>query len=213
MTKLINKTILLVLQILALSGCGKLNLPASPPVELEVSPVAKPSSFEQALQYIRSQSIDERLLGMWAVLDYPDEIQEALPIIIQNLNYQQSSEVRSAAARVLGELGPLAKTAVPNLIDVMQTDSVADVRIDVAIALGKIEDTAAVPALAENLNLDKEYDLAAFSAKSIAQITGQSFPDSNSNGFRVDEQGVPLIVIGAREWWKDKGQFENWSEK
>jgi hypothetical protein len=177
-------------------------------VEFETSPVATPSTFQQALLYMKSQSGDERILGMWAILDYPDKNQEALPIIVQNLYYQENSDVRSAAARVLGELGPSATVAVSDLINVMQSDSSSDVKIDTAISLGNIGDQSAVPALAGNL--ERDYNLATLSAKSISQITGENFPDSNSSGFRLNEQGIPLIVIAAREWWEEKGQFLDW---
>lgn len=208
MTKLTNLLFLVLTYTLALSGCVRSNAVSAPPVEFEASPAATPSTFQQALVYMKSQSSDERILGMWAILDYPDKSQEALPIIIQNLYYQENSDVRSAAARVLGELGPLATVAVSDLINAMQSDSSSDVKIDTAISLGKIGDRSAVPALAGNLEGD--YTLAALSAKSISQITGENFPDSNSSGFRLNEQGVPLIVIAAREWWEEKGQFLDW---
>jgi len=162
---------------------------------------------------MKSPSADERLLGMWAVLNYPDKNQATLPFVVQNLYYQQNSDVRSAAARVLGELGPVANMAVPDLINVLQTDSSSDVQIDIAIALGKIDDLSAVPALASNLIGYEDNNIAAFSAKSISQLTGETFPDSDSSGFRLDEHGVPLIVIAARDWWLSTGQFEDWNKK
>jgi hypothetical protein len=211
MTKLTKLLFFVLTYTLALSGCVRSNSVSSPPVELEASPVATPSTFQQALVYMKSQSSDERILGMWAILGYPDKSQEALPIIVQNLYYQQSLDVRSAAARVLGELGPLASTAASDLIKVMQTDSSSDVRVDIAITLGKINNLSAVPALAGNLE-EEDYDLAAFSAQSIARLTGENFPDSDSTGFRLNEQGIPLIIIVAREWWNDKGQYSDWTE-
>lgn len=211
MTKLTKLIFFVLTYTLALSGCVRNNSVSAPPVELEASPVATPSTFQQALVYMKSQSSDERILGMWAMLDYPDKSQEALPIIVQNLHYQENPAVRSAAARVLGELGPLATAAVFDLITVMQSDSSSDVRIDIAISLGNIGDRGAVPALAGNL--EKDYNFAAFSAKSISQITGENFPDSKSSGFRLNDEGVPLIVIAAREWWNNTGQFEDWPKE
>jgi hypothetical protein len=211
MIKSTNLIFFVLAYTLALSGCVKSNSVGTSPVELEASPVATPSTFRQALVYMKSQSSDERILGMGAMLNYPDKSQEALPIIVENLYYQENSDVRSAAARVLGELGPLATAAVSDLLTVMQSDSSSDVRIDIAISLGNIGDRRAVPALASNL--EKDNNFAAFSAKSISQITGENFPDSNSSGFRLNDAGIPLIVIAAREWWNNAGQFEDWPKE
>ncbi len=197
----------------ALNGCLRSTTSMPPPAELDVSPVFTPSTFDEALLYMKSYSSEERILGMWAILDYPEELQTALPFIIQNLYYQENSDVRSAAARVLGELSTLAKPAVPDLLKVMQADSSFDVKVDIAIALGKIGDRSAVPALAKNLYDFKNTDLAAFSARSISQLTGESFPDSDSSGFRLNEEGIPLIVVAAQEWWQETGQYQDWESK
>jgi HEAT repeat protein len=196
-----------------MSGCVNITTPIAPPVELEVSPIVTPSTFDEALLYMKSNSSEKRVLGMWAVLDYLDETQTALPFIVQNLYYQQDSDVRSAAARVLGELGPLAKLSVTDLLKVMQADPSPDVQVDIAIALGKIGDPMAVPALVDNLHDYKNNNLAAFSARSISQLAGENFPDSNTSGFSLNEQGVPLIVLAAQNWWLEKGQFQDWENK
>ena len=56
------------------------------------------------------------------------------------------------------------------------------------------------------------YDgLAIECSKSIAKLTGEKFTDFDSLGYTLDENGVPLIVIDARKWWLETGQFQDWS--
>jgi HEAT repeat protein len=181
----------------------------TPPIELELSPVPTPSTFDEAVKYMGGDS-QERIVGMWATLRYKNKAEEAMLLIIGNMYYVPSSDVRSNAARVLGELGPIAIRAVPDLIKVMQKDESLNVQIDAARSLGKIGDTRALPALAENLYKNNN-DLAIYSAKSISLLSGETFTDSDSlGGYRLNEKGIPLIVIAARQWWENVGKYKNW---
>lgn len=192
-----------------LIGCVHMISP-TPPVELETTPIPTPSSFDDIVNYINSEIQEQQIVGMWAALGYQGETPITIPLIIHNL-YDPVSEVRLNAAKVLGEFGTLADQSVPDLIIVLQRDDAVDVQVEVAMALGKIGNKKAVPPLASNLFGYKSFNLAIYSAKSISMITGEVFPDSDSRGgYRVNDQGVPLIVIAAQEWWEETGKYLEW---
>jgi len=71
--------------------------------------------------------------------------------------------------------------------------------VEAAIALGKIGDAVAVPALAFALD-DEEHNVQIYSAKSIALLTGQKFTDMNGPGYLLDENKNPILVLKAKEW-------------
>jgi hypothetical protein len=194
--------------VFASSGCVPRPTPL-PSGELEASPVPTPSSLEEAISYMHSYTAEERIVGMWAVLDYRSRALDVIPLITQNLYYQPTDEVRSNAARVLEQLGPIANQAVPDLIDVLQNDSSINVQIDAAAALGTIGDKKAVPILAQQLYQEDRF-LSIYFAKSIALITAERFPDADSQGGYRVRGGVPLIVSAARDWWEKIGQYQNW---
>jgi hypothetical protein len=133
---------------------------------------------------------------------------EAVPALTQNL-YYRNDEVSRYAAQALGKIGPGAKPAVPSLIALLLSDSFVHSRREAAEALGRIGDISAIPALAQGLN-DEDKGVGIECAKSIAVLTGQQFPDLNSTGYSLNEKGVPLIVIAAREWWQQEGQYKSW---
>jgi HEAT repeat protein len=151
-----------------------------------------------------------------ALSNFGKEAVEAVPALIQNLHYETTSDVREAAAIALGRLGPDARSAVPDLIGVLQNDNSVNVRSAAAEALGQIGDPLAVPALISVLYEEEvmgrtNMELTIDSAVSIALITGESFPDADSqHGYRLNEEGVPLVVIAAREWWEKEGQHRDW---
>ncbi len=204
-------TLLILLTVaLAMAACLPRSGP-SPQVELRPSPLPTPSSFNAAINYVQSSVAEERIVGMWAILNYRSRASEAMPFIIQNLHYEPTSDVRSNAARVLGALGPTGGAGVPDLINALKNDNSINVQIDAANALGHIGDKTAVPVLAQKLYEDN-MDLAIYSAKSIAAITGEDFPDARSNGGYRIEGGVPLLVSAARQWWETTGQYQDWSK-
>ena len=83
----------------------------------------------------------------------------------------QNEDVRKAAARTLGDMGPNAKAAVPALIDGLKDENL---RFNAAIALGQIG-TASIAPLIEALK-DHEEDVR----KSAASALGQIGPDAKA---------------------------------
>ncbi len=182
----------------------------SEPDELNVIPISTPSSYDQAINYLNG-SAEERIAGCWTLANnYSDHYLEFIPLVINNLHYQPTSDVRENSAKVLGELGTTAKISVPNLIEVMENDNSNNARIEAAIALGKIKDSRAMPALSKILD-SKNIHLSISAAKSMSKITGVIFPDSNSTGgYSINNEGKPLIVVAAKKWWTDSGSKMKW---
>jgi len=75
---------------------------------------------------------------------------DAVPLLIEIMQHEQSNTVRGQAAAALGKIGPDAKTALPVLIKTLKYDSYHP-RLAAAEALGLIDDPAALPALREAL--------------------------------------------------------------
>ena len=47
------------------------------------------------------------------------------------------------------------------------------------------------------------------SAEAIAKVTGIHFTDSGyKGGYTINNQGIPNIVMDARKWWNNKGQYQ-----
>lgn len=117
------------------------------------------------------------------------------------------SDVRRAAAKELGELGPEAKTAVPDLIRVMR-DKDLFVRRFAAEALGNVGPDAkkAIPALAAAMTDErKEVQIAAVDAlgkigsESIpALISALKDPNKDPGIRRKAAQGLGKIGLQAR---------------
>ena len=194
---------------LLLIGC----IPAiEQPVELDYEIVSTPSSFDEALAYMEDYSVEKRIEGMWAVINYPDNAEEAIPLLIQNLYYETTPDIRAHAARILGVLGKESIAAVPDLIQVAQNDTSLKVQIEAATALGSISDRKAVPVLAQKMYQD-DIELGIVSANAISQITGLKFSEANSQVYTLDENGVPLVVIAVQTWWEEEGQYQDWSNE
>jgi len=179
------------------------------PVEPVSDPIPTPSTFNDVLLYMEDYSAEKRLTGMWAVLDYPDKADIAIPLLIQNLYYPTAPDIRERAAEILGMLGEKSVSAVPDLISVAKSDTSINVRVEVAVALGNVGDKEAVPTLVNNLYKNHNR-LGVASARSIAKITGLGFPEANSQGYTLTANGVPSIVVIAQTWWESEGQYQDW---
>lgn len=169
-----------------------------------------PRTLAEAREYLASGSPEQRILAAISLSDFGFRAKEALPELIANLYYAASHDVRRSAAVALGEIGPPAAPAVTPLMDVLRNDVSISVRVAAGDALGNIGERGSVPELALHLD-DADFDLAIACALAISRITSEPFPDSDGTRvFRLDEQGVPLIVIAAIEWWEAEGQFQEW---
>lgn len=169
-----------------------------------------PGTLPELIASLASDNAVARIVAAKVLADMGPKAEPAVFALIGNLSYQTNSEVRESAARALGAIGSAAKSAVPQLTTLLLTDFV-NVQSAAAVALGQIGDTSAIPALAQGLN-DRYIEVSIESAKSIAILANQEFPDFNSTSYSLDENGVPLIVKAAREWWMHDGQYQNWSQ-
>ncbi len=112
------------------------------------------------------------VLGACLTLPVPAPAQE-VPKDVQELLVTLKSEKvqeRAAAARILGELGPAAKDAVPGLQEAL-VDADQDVRRSAARSLGDIGRSAkaAVPALGKALQ-DKDATVRQAAAYALGRI-------------------------------------------
>jgi len=186
-------------------SCGLL------PVEATTVPPTVPSTLSEVIDALSSYSAEARITAALALSEYGKEAVVAVPALIQNLHYEANSDVRRAAAIALGELGPDGRSAVSDLTHVLQTDKAVRVRISAAEALGRMDASVSVPALASSLYAE-DTELAIVAAVSISLITGEDSPDADSqHGYRVNEEGIPLIVIAARQWWEAEGKDQDWA--
>jgi HEAT repeat protein len=130
------------------------------------------------------------------------------------------TDVRAAAAYVLGDIGAVAApAATPALVRMLKTDETAAARVAAAEALGKLEDTRAVPFLAAVLYYAEDLysegasqSLMIEAAQSLAYLTGNPFTDSapGPHGYRLNSDGMPVLVVEARDWWETEGRFQEW---
>jgi HEAT repeat protein len=107
----------------------------------------------------------------------------AIPSLTKILRDRDAS-VRAAAAKALGETGPLGEPAVGELISFLDKDKSIDERLEACVALGNIGPgaKAAVPALAQSLLHDKSFHVRVNAAGSLGQIA------------RDPEKAVPALV-------------------
>lgn len=173
-------------------------------------PPTPPSTLPELIEALSSHSADVRIGAAGALGAMGPDAEAAVPALTKNLYYDGVYDVRKAAARALGEIGPAAKPAVPMLIVVLLTDS-THARDAAVVALGKIGDLVAVPALARGL-YDESISVRISSAEAISQLIGRSFPGARRGlgGYDLDESGEAIIVIAAREWWKREGWQQSW---
>jgi hypothetical protein len=173
------------------------------------------STLPEIVHDISSDDMAVRLVSLYELEKYGDEAILALPALRDNL-YVDDYQVQIAAIIAISHLGSSAKSAVPDLVYILHNDPYIHTRDEAASALGFVGDRTVVPELAIALFAKEkpyESDYVAISCSvSIARITGEKFTDFDSKyGYLLDENGVALIVIDARKWWQEEGQFEDWS--
>ncbi len=121
-----------------------------------------------------------------------------------------NEEQQSIAAHRLGELGPLSKTAVPALIEVVKEDSVA-ARSEAIIALGKIGPaaSAAVPELTKILR-GYSIILKYNTLQALRSIGPASKPAAKQILPLLESNNSYLKIAAARTLWAvDPGNKEN----
>jgi HEAT repeat protein len=97
-------------------------------------------------------------------------VEHSVPSLVKTLREDKDPNMRYYAAQSLGQFGPEAQSAVPDLIAALK-DEDKMVRMGAAYALGEIRSPDAVPALQEaTKDPEKEVrDAAAFALKQIQQ--------------------------------------------
>ena len=215
-----NKFFLLATITFLLTGCGNASQlnptpssSATPEIAVEGNypPPTPPSTVPELIDVLLGDYGDEARIGAAYTLGgMGEKATPAIPALTINLFHDGPYEVRRQAAWALGEIGPNAQPSVPMLIAVMFNDFI-HVRREAAEALGKIGDTSAIPALVQALK-DEDDGVGSYAAESIAVLAKQSFPDVGSSGFHLDDDGIPLIVKAAQQWWQQEGQFQDWTD-
>ena len=208
-----------IAQVLAVScigslavSCGGAPIAATPTPPSEEADMPTPAStLAQLMLDMSSEDPAVRLVSTYALERYGEGAVVAIPQLAVNLK-DVDFDVRLAAAYVLGTLGPMAKASVPDLVGALQTDTYFRVRAGAAESLGIIGDLSAVPALAQCLLDDygPSHRVAIACSHSIATITGERFRDSDSSVYQLDDAGLPLLVLDARQWWETSGRFMDW---
>lgn len=168
-----------------------------------------PTDITGLIVVLQSQDVEARIQATRVLGNMGPAAQPAVPALTQNL-YHYNFEVRRAAAEALGKVGPGAQSSVPVLIVTLLEDSFVHARGAAAEALGKIGESMTVPALAAAL-ADESDSVQIQSAISLALLTGQEFPDLDTNGgYSLNQEGVPLIVEAAKGWWENEGRYQDW---
>lgn len=194
--------------ILVLIGCNSVSEQSAPPTP--------PSTMSELLDVLANGGAEARIGAAGAIGARGTEAAIAVPALIENLEYVGPYQVRKAAANALGRIGSEASPAISGLIVILQNDNeVVHARRTVALALGRIGDLSAVPALAEALYeepLDTVSDGATKQAAlALEQLVGKDFVGRLGTGYTTDnESNLPVIVLNARKWWEDEGQYQKW---
>jgi HEAT repeat protein len=183
------------------------------------------STLPELIAGLSSDDAMVRKVSIDALGKFGDEAVIAIPQLRENLYYDEWSMVRISAAIAISQLGANAKDAAPDLISVIENDPHPGVVYYAVITLSDIGDASIVPLLANILYCDSKFyegrhysqegclDLAINSAEAIGKLTGEYFTDAGIGAYTLNDENIPLIVLDAREWWEDKGQYIDWNEK
>lgn len=188
---------------------------STPMIYVEESLVTdRPVTVDSVLPLLRSGIPTERITAALSLYQFDVDPEEAIPILIANLEYDGPHEVRETSAVALGRMSQTAEPAIPELIRVLQQGDLTQVRKAAAWALGEIGHSSAVPYLAGQLYYDDQGEYgslssaSAESAQAIEEILNIDFTDEPEG--RLNREGVPFIVIEARKWWETEGQEREW---
>jgi len=158
---------------------------------------------------------DVQISAAVALEELGPNARSAVPALVDVLRNDDTVRVRISAADALGRIGD--SSVVPALADILYEEVIEgtceelvrrypdDCRLDphttscscggeIGRAMGRTDD-----------------GLWVASAVAIALITGEDFPDTDSSGgYYLNEEGVPLVVVAAREWWESEGKYQEW---
>lgn len=182
---------------------------ASSYVEEEGTLPAPAKELDEIIKNISDDDPAVRLVSIRALDQFGDEAVKAIPALRKAL-FDEWGEIQAIAAIQLGRFGPKAIDAVPELQTVLENDMSYNARYWAVRSLGEIGSPTSVPILAATLYDDNEF-IEIDCAEAIAAITGIHFTDSGrQGGYILNDQGIPKIVIDAREWWQETGQYQDW---
>lgn len=207
------KTRLIPLIFLLIVGCQQKN-----PVEYSPRPTA-PSTVPELIDSLSSGDDQASIVAAYALASMGAEAAPAVPALIDNLTYEGHTDVRESAAYALGKIGADASAAVPTLVSLMHDNSESvHVRSAAALAIGGIGEITAVPELINTLYVDGLFvnssmrNIAIDAVRSIEHMTDQEFSGRTGTGYLIGQDGVPIIVLEARKWWEEEGQYLDWSD-
>jgi len=123
------------------------------------------NEIRKQIKRLGDKDVDVRVHAAWTLAEMGPRAKDAVPNLIEALE-DESTYMRVRAVEALGKIGPYAKAAVPALIETLGDTSRENWNEDLllwsgpaleaAIALGKIGEHAAVPALTKVLKDEKE---------------------------------------------------------
>jgi HEAT repeat protein len=164
---------------------------------------------------------DECIQAMYALELFSDYASEATPGIIDILKTGARHE-RQAAIQALASIGdPVAVT--PILSTALSEGEEDWIRQDAlrALAIYGPDAVCAVPFLVPLLN-SSDLDIRVWAASAIHKATSNGFPNGDLDwdisdwnwtlGFKQNENGEYIIVVGAKKWWQETGQHQSWSD-
>lgn len=178
----------------------------------EIGPAAA-SALPEIMAALRSNDRDQEGPHLIITLgNIGTEAGPAVPLLIDILENENDDLTRSLATESLGKIGD--PKALPVLVRVLEEErgAIFDVREDVIRTVANFGEHArfTIPLLATLLD-DENRNVAELSACTIAKITNEPFIDSEGEcSFVSAENEEARIVIAARDWWREEGQFQNW---
>ena len=178
----------------------------------EVGPAAAPA-LPEIMAALRSDKLDQEKSHLIITLgNIGPAAEPAVPLLTEILENEKNDFSRSLAIESLGKIGD--PKILPALVQVLEAEGgvIIDVREEAVQAVANFGEQAhfVVPTLAKLLDDENPY-VSELSACAIAKITSEPLPDSEDEcRFVSTENEEARIVIAAREWWREEGQFQDW---
>ena len=131
---------------------------------------------EEAVPSLRKAIGDEPLVAIWAqyaiaeITDTDEPYVSAIAAYLRN----EDDDLRGHAAAALGEMGPRAVKALPELMRTITEDKNPNVRFNAGLAVPKMK-AKAVPALIEALK-DPRDQIRRYAAQALGNIGPDAYP-------------------------------------